>query len=130
MGKDPDAEVHRWQWVDVSKGLPKDIAENLHVPIKDNVLHHELGHKGEGDNMSMLGKYMARSKARGGSGPEELEGSGDGAHIGREEGQDIGAEPHMEDSLEHELKEPASRKGKLMPEHARILGMDDDDELC
>lgn len=78
--------------------------------------------------MSALGKYMARSKARGGSGPEELEGSPLGHGIRKEEGEDIGAEPHEMDSLHSELAESASHKGKLMPEHARILGLDDDDD--
>lgn len=38
MKEDPDAEVHRWQWVNVAAGLPKDIAENLHVPLERNCL--------------------------------------------------------------------------------------------
>lgn len=28
---DPDGECSEWKWVDVSKGLPKEIAENLHA---------------------------------------------------------------------------------------------------
>lgn len=40
---DPDEEVHRWQEVDVRKGLPKEIAANLHVPLKDNVVMEALG---------------------------------------------------------------------------------------
>lgn len=36
MSADPDVEVHRWHWVSVP--LKKEIADNLHVPMKDNVL--------------------------------------------------------------------------------------------
>jgi 8-oxo-dGTP pyrophosphatase MutT (NUDIX family) len=37
MKQDPDAEVHRWQWIKTDSDLGH-IAENLHVPLKDNVL--------------------------------------------------------------------------------------------
>jgi len=30
--EDPDAEVKKWMWVDVSQGLPPAIANNLHSP--------------------------------------------------------------------------------------------------
>lgn len=43
MKMDPDAEVHRWRWVDISKGLPTEIAENLHVPPEHDILVQELG---------------------------------------------------------------------------------------
>lgn len=34
MKQDPDAEVHKWQWVDIDKGLPEYIACALHVPTE------------------------------------------------------------------------------------------------
>lgn len=37
MRQDPDGEVHRWQWIKTDSDL-EHIAENLHVPLKDNVL--------------------------------------------------------------------------------------------
>lgn len=37
MKIDPDEEVHRWQWVKTDSDLAH-IAENLHTPLKDNVL--------------------------------------------------------------------------------------------
>ena len=37
MKEDPDAEVHRWQWIKLDTDLDH-IADNLHVPIEDNVL--------------------------------------------------------------------------------------------
>lgn len=43
MMTDPDKEVHRWQWVDVSQGLPKDIAMNMHTPPERNCLMKSLG---------------------------------------------------------------------------------------
>ncbi len=44
MKQDPDAEVHKWQWVDCSKGLPDHIEKALHVPMERNVLlPHVLG---------------------------------------------------------------------------------------
>lgn len=43
MKEDPDAEVHRWQWIDLAKGLPDHIAKNLHVPMEDNVVLQALG---------------------------------------------------------------------------------------
>lgn len=42
MGKDPDKEVHRWHWIPCGKGLPAHIAQNLHTPLKHNVLHEAL----------------------------------------------------------------------------------------
>ena len=39
---DPDDEVHGWKWVDVSKGLPADMHENLHVPPEKNILLKHL----------------------------------------------------------------------------------------
>ena len=35
---DPDDEVHRWHWVSLKPPLNKDIFDNLHVPLEDNVL--------------------------------------------------------------------------------------------
>lgn len=42
MKDDPDNEVFRWNWIDVSNGLPKHIAENLHVQ-RGNVLLDAMG---------------------------------------------------------------------------------------
>jgi 8-oxo-dGTP pyrophosphatase MutT (NUDIX family) len=41
---DPDGEVERWRWVPMPGGLPKDIADNLHVPMGNgrNVLLDNL----------------------------------------------------------------------------------------
>lgn len=39
MKKDPDQEVERWSWIDPVRKLP----DNLHVPLKDNVLLRGLG---------------------------------------------------------------------------------------
>ena len=30
--EDPDNEVKKWEWIDVSNGLPEEIANNLHAP--------------------------------------------------------------------------------------------------
>lgn len=43
MREDPDAEVHRWKWVDISEGLPEEIAQNLHTPLERNCLMKALG---------------------------------------------------------------------------------------
>ena len=37
MTQDPDSEVHRWQWIKTDSDL-EHIEDNLHVPLKDNVL--------------------------------------------------------------------------------------------
>jgi 8-oxo-dGTP pyrophosphatase MutT (NUDIX family) len=37
MKQDPDGEVFRWQWIKTDSDLGH-ISENLHVPLKDNVL--------------------------------------------------------------------------------------------
>lgn len=116
MTDDPDAEVHRWQWVDVSKGLPDDIKKNLHVPLEDNALRNELGHPSEdGDSMS-LKKYMAKH----------------GDKIKKDEAEDIGAEKHQAapDELKDEEREKPSHKGKMNPAHAKILGMEDEEDYC
>lgn len=61
MKRDPDAEVHRWHWVDTSNGLPEDIKNNLHVPMERNALLPCLG-LGDDDmkNCGELDKYMAK----------------------------------------------------------------------
>lgn len=43
MKGDPDGEVHRWRWFDVSEGLPEEIASDLHVPAEYNVLLKACG---------------------------------------------------------------------------------------
>lgn len=49
MTDDPDAEVARWHWIDVSKGLPKHIATNMHVPRGRNVLMKRLNLHGDAE---------------------------------------------------------------------------------
>jgi 8-oxo-dGTP pyrophosphatase MutT (NUDIX family) len=52
---DPDDEVHSWNWVDISKGLPTNIEDSLHVPLGRNVLLDNIlknGKQGEGRNKS------------------------------------------------------------------------------
>lgn len=43
MKEDPDAEVHRWHWIDIGDGLPENVGEELHVPLKGNVLFKAMG---------------------------------------------------------------------------------------
>ncbi len=43
MSDDPDAEVHRWNWVDCSNGLPEAIKKNLHIPANRHVLFKNIG---------------------------------------------------------------------------------------
>lgn len=45
-GRDPDGEIKRWGWVNTEAGLPKSIKENLHVPLKRNVLFEAVSLKG------------------------------------------------------------------------------------
>ncbi len=47
MLQDPDGEVYRWRWVDVSNGLPDEQAKALHVPLDRNVLLQRLGFGGD-----------------------------------------------------------------------------------
>jgi hypothetical protein len=42
MKEDPDGEVYRWRWVNISEGLPEEIYSNLHVPIGKNILLQAL----------------------------------------------------------------------------------------
>lgn len=110
MRDDPDAEVHRWQWVDVSKGLPDHIKKDLHVPIHQNVLRSALGHNNdEGETMGMrqpkdksaLHKYMKRR----GMDPEGL--------LGKEPNEDEEYESPYEHELEGQIREPASEHGHM-----------------
>lgn len=60
---DPDAEIKRWKWVDISGGLPDDIRKNLHVPFERNALCQALGltdKEGVMENCGPLGKYMKK----------------------------------------------------------------------
>ncbi len=43
MTDDPDAEVHRWKWVDCKDGLPDDIKSKLHIPANRHVLFQRIG---------------------------------------------------------------------------------------
>ncbi len=60
MKQDPDAEVHRWTWIDTSRGLPDHIKKNLHVPADRNCLLQSLGLHEEKDvkKCGALSKYM------------------------------------------------------------------------
>ena len=40
---DPDQEVSSWRWVPTKGGIPSYVANNLHVPLKHNVLLGGLG---------------------------------------------------------------------------------------
>lgn len=42
MMGDPDGEVERWRWIDISRGLPQEIRANLHVPAERNALMKAL----------------------------------------------------------------------------------------
>lgn len=42
--EDPDAEVRKWEWFDVSDGrLPTEVTSNLHVPAERDVVLQALG---------------------------------------------------------------------------------------
>ena len=41
--EDPDDEVHRWVWVNISDRKNPEIFNNLHVPLEDNLIMQELG---------------------------------------------------------------------------------------
>lgn len=41
--EDPDAEVTVWHWINVDQGLPEDLADNMHVDPKDDVVMQSLG---------------------------------------------------------------------------------------
>ena len=43
MREDPDDEVHRWVWVNIFGKKNPEIFNNLHVPLKDNIIMQELG---------------------------------------------------------------------------------------
>ena len=43
MKEDPDAEVHRWQWINTEDGIPDEIYGNMHVPPGDNIAMSALG---------------------------------------------------------------------------------------
>lgn len=56
--EDPDEECDEWKWVDVSNGLPKEIAENLHSP--KNVTLRLLGlQEGESMKKSLRDQFLA-----------------------------------------------------------------------
>lgn len=41
--EDPDAEVTVWHWINVDQGIPEDMADNMHVDPKDDVVMQSLG---------------------------------------------------------------------------------------
>ncbi len=74
MTDDPDAEVHRWKWVDIEKGLPADVAKSLHVPLKDNVLTAALGLCAEKDKtMGKCPPHLEKYMKKKGASVEEIE---------------------------------------------------------
>lgn len=44
---DPDKEVEKWEWIDCSNGIPKEICENAHTPVDKNICFKNLGLKPE-----------------------------------------------------------------------------------
>lgn len=40
--EDPDDEVHRWVWTNISDRKNPEIFNNLHVPLEDNIIMQEL----------------------------------------------------------------------------------------
>ena len=63
-----------------------------------------------------LKKYMAKN----------------GDKIKKDEAEDIGAEKReaAPNELKDEEREKPSHKGKMNPDHAKILGMEEDEEDC
>jgi ADP-ribose pyrophosphatase YjhB (NUDIX family) len=57
--EDPDSEVTRWEWIDVSKGLPEEIKNSLHVPAERDVTLQALGLVTP-DQMETLAKALAQ----------------------------------------------------------------------
>lgn len=43
VADDPDGEVLKWLWVDYSAGLPKEVLDNLYVPLEKDYLLQALG---------------------------------------------------------------------------------------
>jgi ADP-ribose pyrophosphatase YjhB (NUDIX family) len=60
MGNDPDEEVERWRWIDITNGLPKEIFKNMHVPIERDVVMKKLGL----DNLIQKTKIFKSDKFR------------------------------------------------------------------
>lgn len=57
---DPDKEVDKWEWIDVSEGLPESVASNLHSP--KNVVLKESGlQKSEFDFLDLFPEYFKKS---------------------------------------------------------------------
>jgi len=46
MKEDPDGEVHRWYWINLSGAKGKEILDNLHVPMDKNVILRGLAIQG------------------------------------------------------------------------------------
>jgi len=61
---DPDGEIERWEWVDVSDGLPEDVAGNLHVPTDRNVAINELGLAGSENEPAVGNRYALPEESR------------------------------------------------------------------
>jgi 8-oxo-dGTP pyrophosphatase MutT (NUDIX family) len=91
MIEDPDGEVYRWRWIDVSEGLPSEQAGSMHVPMERNVLIQRLGLK-EKVNKCRVFKMDAQRRLVYGVVliPDEVDSQGD--YIGAE---DIEKTAHM-----------------------------------
>lgn len=102
MKNDPDGEVHRWQWVDVSKGLPQEIEDNLHVPAPYNCLMKELG---------LVDKDAMPEEQPGASPDGGIDGGGDNSTTGIYGQQQIisgmdwelGTNPEVDERAAHEI---------------------------
>lgn len=64
MKEDPDSEVERWKWVDVTDGLPSDIAGNLHVPPERNILMSALGLVSKSQDIEIAMKALGTARHR------------------------------------------------------------------
>ncbi len=117
MKQDPDAEVHRWTWVDTSKGLPEDIKKNLHVPIERNALMHSLGHGDDNmKNCDNLKKYMSKK----GMDPNKRHDPED-AHMGL--ATDKYADEQVEQDGLHDKEEAKSKKAtKNLGKYEKMMG--------
>jgi 8-oxo-dGTP pyrophosphatase MutT (NUDIX family) len=52
---DPDDEVHGWKWIPMPGGLPKEIRDNLHVPLGRNILLDSLNLSEENETLKPAG---------------------------------------------------------------------------
>lgn len=53
--EDPDDEVYRWVWVNISDRRNPEVFDNLHVPLEDNIIMQELGIGAQEKNAFFVG---------------------------------------------------------------------------